>query len=262
VNIICYVEQKSGLRSISGSGVLIDERGIIITNAHVAQFLLLADRGVSCTIRLGAPAIDRYRAALIYIPVSWLLSNANVLTESAPSGTGEHDYAFLAVTVSANGATTLPRAFPFVPLAAQPPRAGAPVAVASYGAQYLALSQIQSALFPTVVLDSVRELLTFGVDSPDVISLGGSAAAQEGSSGGGVVDGRGQLIGVLTTSTMSADTSARILHAITASYIRADYEHETGESLDTLLSGSPTESATRFAPQLPALESILTAQLP
>ncbi|MHB8710262.1 MAG: S1 family peptidase [Minisyncoccota bacterium] len=261
VNIICYVPTGSNLHSISGSGVIINPKGIILTNAHVAQYFLLADRGVSCTIRSGSPAVDRYRAKLIFISPAWINANANVLTEAVPSGTGEYDFALLAVTGSAPSAV-LPSSFQFLPLATTPPRSGTPVVIASYGAQFLASSQIQSSLFPTVVFGSVKDVFTFATNTVDVLALGGSAAAQEGSSGGGVANANGELAGTITTSTVSGDTSTRSLGAITASYIRADYASETGKALDLLLAESTTIAVAAFAPKLPVLESVLVAHLP
>src|SRR3989344_252919 len=41
VNILCITGSGGPLNSISGSGVIIDPRGIILTNAHVAQYFLL-----------------------------------------------------------------------------------------------------------------------------------------------------------------------------------------------------------------------------
>lgn len=261
VNIICSVSLGSGLHSISGSGVFIDQKGIILTNAHVAQYFLLTDQNVSCTIRSGSPAKDSYSAALIYISSPWLKENAGVLTESAPSGTGEYDFALLAVSKSAINAT-LPSSFPFVPLATKPPSAGAPVVIASYGAQFLESSQIKFTLFPTVVFGSIKDVFTFAVNTVDVLALGGSAAAQEGSSGGGVVDASGALVGTITTSTVKGSTDTRSLNAITASYIRAEYASETGSALDLLLDKSPLTAITNFAPKISELESILTAKLP
>lgn len=261
VNIICYVPPTSPLRSITGSGVMVDPTGVILTNAHIAQYFLLANHGVSCTIRTGGPAVPRYKASLMYISPEWLSANPNVLTETTPSGNGQYDFAFLAVTSSATS-TPLPNSFPYVPLATNPPNVNAPVAIASYAAQSLGFSQIQSSLFPTIVLGSVKDVFTFAINSIDVLALGGSAAAQEGSSGGGVVDGQGELVGTLTTSTISGAANGRSLDAITASYIRAEYANETGQSLDSLLTESPATAAANFAPRIPALEAIITAHLP
>ncbi len=261
VNILCYVPQGTILHSISGSGVFIDPKGIILTNAHIAQYFLLADRDVTCVIRSGSPARNNYSAALMYIPPAWIKENANVLTEETPSGTGQYDFALLAVTKSATS-SALPAAFPSLPLAQQPPVPGTPIVIASYGAQFLESSQIQSSLFPTVVFGSVKDVFTYVKNTIDVIALGGSAAAQEGSSGGGVAGASGTLLGTITTSTIKGDTSTRSLSAITASYIRGEYASETGEAIDILLAASTSASVANFAPRIPSLEKILASQLP
>ena len=261
VNIICYAPTGSGLRSTSGSGIIVDPKGIILTNAHIADRFLLADRGVSCIIRAGSPAIDRYRAALIYISPVWLRTNPDILTKTNPIGTGEADFAFLAVTKSANS-VALPTSFPYISLATLPPFVGTPIVIASYGAQFLEASQIQFALFPTIVFGSVKDVFTFASTTIDVLALGGSAAAQEGSSGGGVAGASGTLVGTITTSTVKGTTDTRALDAITASYIRAEYASETGEALDLLLAEPTAAAVATFAPQIPALEALITAQLP
>ncbi|MDD3531530.1 MAG: serine protease, partial [Candidatus Pacebacteria bacterium] len=261
VNIICYAPAGGAIHSISGSGVFIDAKGIILTNAHVAQYFLLSDRGVSCTIRAGSPAADSYESSLIYISPAWISANPTVLTQTAPHGTGEYDFALLAVTKSATNAP-LPAAFHFVELAKAPASSGTPVVIATYGAQFLASSQVQSGLFPTIVFGSVKNVFTFDTNTIDVLALGGSAAAQEGSSGGGVADASGRLIGTITTSTVEGSTDTRSLDAITASYIRSEYASETGQPLDLLLERDPSTSAAAFAPQMQALEKIITANLP
>ena len=261
VNIICHAPFGSGLHSMSGSGVFVDPKGIILTNAHIAQYFLLADRNVSCTIRAGSPATDGYEASLMYISPAWLSANATVLTQANPNGTGEYDFAFLAVTSSVNR-NALPVSFPFIPLAATPPSIGTPVVIATYGAQFLESNQIQFSLFPTIVFGSVKDVFTFVVNTIDVLALGGSAAAQEGSSGGGVADASGKLVGTITTSTTKGTTDTRSLDAITASYIRAEYASETGRALDLLLAEPTATAIADFAPQLPALEAIITANLP
>lgn len=261
VNILCLAPAGSSLRSTSGSGIIIDPKGIILTNAHIADQFLLADRGVSCTIRSGSPATDRYGAALVYISPLWLSANANILSQTNPSGSGEYDFALLAINKSAN-VTPLPPSFPFIPLARDPLAVGAPVVIASYGAQFIGSNQIQSSLSPTIVFGSVKDVFTFRTNTIDVLELGGSAAAQEGSSGGGVANAKGELAGTITTSTIEGATDTRSLSAITASYIRAAYASETGNALDLLLAQPTAAAIAAFAPQLPALEALITASLP
>lgn len=263
VNIICYAPTGSGLHSMTGSGVVIDPKGIVLTNAHIAQYFLFADRGVSCRLRSGSPATDHYTAALLYLPSIWIQNNAQVLTQISPSGTGEYDFAFIGIVGSIQKPSTpLPNAFPALPLAVAPLSTGAPVVIGSYGAQFLEYSQIQSNLFPTLVFGSVKNVFTFATNSIDVVALGGSAAAQEGSSGGGVVNALGELAATITTSTTEGVTSGRQLNAITASYMRREYANETGESLDSLLSLPLATSIANFIPSGAALEAILAQYLP
>ncbi|HVW82362.1 MAG TPA: serine protease [Candidatus Paceibacterota bacterium] len=257
VNILCISPAGSGLESISGSGVLITNSGIILTNAHIGQYFLLADKGVSCAIRTGSPATTRYRAAPIFVSPAWLSANPNVLVESAPVGTGEHDFALLAIDATVDG-SPLPGVFPFVPLAQDPPVLGEPVVIGSYAAQFLKASEVENALSATLVYGSVANVYTFSASSVDVVSLGGSAAAQEGSSGGGAVDASGELAATITTSTTEGNTASRELNAITASYIRRDYSAQVGAPLGALLAAPVESDIESFAAQIPALEAKLT----
>jgi len=261
VNIICYAPAGSDLHSSSGSGVIIDPRGIILTNAHVAVPFLFENKGVSCIIRTGSPAHDAYTAKLMFISPTWVSGNAVLFGTENPSGTGEYDYALLAITGSAPSAQNA-SFFPAIPLSQQVPSVGDGVAIASYAAQFLDSSQIQSGLFPTVVFGSIKDIFTFGTNSVDIVALGGSAAAQEGSSGGGVVNESGNLIGIITTSTVTGDTSTRNVNAITAPYVRRAYQSETGASFSSLVSQNPIAAAAAFSSQIPGLEATLLANLP
>ncbi len=257
VNIICYSPEGSGVPSISATGVIIDSRGIILTNAHVAQLFLLADRGIECGIRTGSPATLAYNAALVFISPAWIHTNPSTLAEPLPMDTGESDFALLAITKSATN-TPLPSSFPAVPLAEDQPVLGEPVVVGSYGAQYLQASAIVDALYPTIVFDTIQDGYTFSAGTIDLVSLGSTAASQEGSSGGGAVDASGKLTATITTvSSSQGDTSTHDLSAITASYIRHDYAVETGYALDTLLAEKVADMIANFAPQMPALEAQL-----
>ncbi len=258
VNIICYAKPGSPFHSISASGVIITSSGVILTNAHVAQYFLLKNKGVVCTVRTGSPAADAYVAELEYIPRNWLQANGGVLFEAEPSGTGEYDYALLAITASASS-NPLPTSFPHISLSTTAEVAGTPIVIATYGAQFLTTAQVQQNLFPTVVYGSVKAVYTFVAHSIDVLALGGTAAAQEGSSGGGVAIASGELVGTITTSTVTGSTATRELNAISSAYIRADYASTVGEPLDFLLARSPAEAAAAFAPNIPSLEALISS---
>ncbi len=262
VNIVCDAA-SSQVRSISGSGVIVDAKGIILTNAHIGQYFLLRDYpsadSTKCVIRTGSPAQTAYEAKLIFISPAWIAANPKTLVTSEPTGTGEHDIALLAITKS-DTAAALPSAFPFVQLAESAPEMGAPIVIGSYAAQFLSVSQIQSALYPTLVFDSVKEVLTFAANTVDILSLGGTPAAQEGSSGGGVADANGNLVGTITTSTVTGETATRNLRAISAGYVRRDYLAETGTLISDLFAAPTSDSIASFATQIPGLAAAVEKQ--
>ena len=237
VNIIC-ISGNPSIPSISGSGVIIDPRGIIITAAHVAQFFLLQDYlgsdKVECLVRTGSPARRAYFAEPIYVSPTWVADNPTTLTTASPKGTGENDFAFLAITATATS-TPLPDSFPFVPLAQNDPQLQEQVAIGSYGAQYLTATELNYDLYPILVFGAIQNEYTFNTDTVDLISVLGSAASQEGSSGGGIADANGQLAGIITTSSIGGDIATRSLNAITLGHIRRSYFADTGANLDAVL---------------------------
>jgi hypothetical protein len=239
VNIVCISADPS-IPSISGSGVIIDSRGVILTAAHVGQFFLLQDADpskVQCIVRAGSPARRAYTAEPIYVSPTWIANNPGTITAAAPKGTGENDFALIGITGTATS-TPLPSSFPSIPLATQDLQLGDQVAIGSFGAQYLSSSELNTSLYPILVFGAIQNRYTFNTNTVDLVTIVGSAASQEGSSGGGIVDSAGALDGVITTSSVSGDISSRSLNAITVSHIRRSYTADTGGSIDSLLAGN------------------------
>lgn len=238
VNIFCLPHTGSKLPGISGSGVIIDSRGLILTAAHVGQYFLLRDYpksgSMTCTIRTGGPAEDAYTADAVYVSPSWIEKNTETISEKLPKGTGENDFAILAITGSATD-IAVPTSFAATPLSSNTPQKGERVAIGAYAAQYLGNAQIENQLYPTIVFDPITSRYTFDTNTVDVISVGGSPAAQEGSSGGGVADANGNLIGLITTSSIKGDVSEHTLNAITPRHIRASFAVDSSVELDSYL---------------------------
>jgi S1-C subfamily serine protease len=261
VNIYCYPKNGGKISGASGSGVMIDPRGLILTAAHIGQYFLLTDypkNGIAdCVIRTGSPALSSYTAALVYISPSWIAANSDTLVAKAPKGTGENDFAILAIT----GTTTpnaLPKSFTFVPLGTDTPKVGERLAIGAYAAQYLASDTIKLYLFPTIVFDSVTDRFTFGTSTVDVLSINGTAAAQEGSSGGGLVDEHNQLVGLITTSSVTGDISTHVLHAITPRHIRASFVKDSQANLDTYLASTDLKTLIfNFSTKLKQLQQLI-----
>ncbi len=264
VNIVC-VSSNPSIPSISGSGVIIDSRGIILTVAHVAQLFTLQDYlgpdAVSCLIRTGSPARRAYLAEPIYISPSWLKNNPHTLTTTAPQGTGENDFALLGITGTATS-TPLPSSFPALPLAHTDPIGGQNFAIGSYGAQYLTSSELNYSLYPILVFGTVQDRYTFHANTVDLVSILGSAASQEGSSGGALVSNSGEVNGIITTSSVAGTLATRTLNAITVSHIRRSFTADTGDNLDSILAGNSLSALiTSFAPTSKVLGAFLAKSL-
>lgn len=263
VNILCTTKSGGYLAPISGSGVIIDTRGVILTNAHVGQFFLLRDYyqkdNVQCVIRTGSPAQPTYYAELLYLPPQWITDNAAQLTSSQATGTGENDYAFLRIT-GAVGTNKMPESFPALVLASSPPSLGTEMLLAAYPAQYLSSDLIVKSLYQSSAVAYVTQLFNFakGVNI-DLFSIGGTVVSQSGSSGGAVVTlYNGALEGIIAVETMSDSTGTRDLRAITLDHISRSLAAQGKAGLVELLTGDIAAKAADFNKNIAPQE---TAQL-
>lgn len=265
VNIYC--QSGSQLGSISGSGVIIDSRGVILTNAHVAQYILLTTDSrlnMECFIRTGSPSQNRYTADILYFPAAWMAKHAKDIAEKRPRGTGEHDYALLVITRTTDG-SPLPTSFPHLPVDTRETIAFTSdrVLLAGYPAEFAIRGNAGAKLYPTAIFTSIGDLMTFDERSVDLIALGGAVLAQSGSSGGAVINLWGQLVGIISTTSEGNTTAERELRAITLAYISRDLQRETGTNLTSVLLGNLQAQAGNFMrTQAPMLSAKLIAHLP
>ncbi len=263
VNILCQINGDN-LSTITGSGVIIDPRGIILTNAHIAQYMLLQNykfkNFVDCTIRTGEPAYPRYKAELIYISPDWVKENKSILTEENPKGTGENDFAFLRITESIDK-TPLP-AFNFIrPDVREEIEIGEPVLLASYPAGFLGSISVLQGLYINSAITTVQKVFTFTDTTLDLISVGGTVLSQKGSSGGAVVDRYGRIIGLISTSSEADTTSERDLRAITMAHINRRMIDPFG-GLNSFLSLNMENTADIFqSTLLPSLSELIITEL-
>jgi S1-C subfamily serine protease len=263
VNIFCTSQSSDLFSSASGSGVVISGSGVILTNAHIAQFLLLKDfngqkNSISCIIRTGSPAYSAYNIKLVYISPTWIKDNSKVITEQDPTGTGEHDYAFLKITSRVDG-TPVTDKIPYMPVnISDSMNVGDNALLASYPAGFLGSIDIEKDLYQSSAIAQIHTLYTFATDTVDLISVPGTVVSQKGSSGGAVVNSNGELIGIITTSSDEDSTDARDLRAITTGYINRDLINTAGTDLKTLLGNADSASDIFNQTIAPTLTKILT----
>jgi len=256
VNIYCTFSTREYVRTTTGTGFFVDSDGIIMTNAHVAQFLLMEDTEdtghTECVIRSGNPASPQYRAKLLYLPPTWVQENAKVMKEEVPMGTGERDYALLYVSEGISG-RPLPARFPslafdssLLPISVK----NDTVLASGYPATDLIENGPATDLVPEQATTSISELYTFGSNYADVFSVRGSAVGAEGSSGGPIVNEAGQVIGIIVTRGDDDTDGPGSLRAITISHIARTMEEETGFTLEENLGGNLPYRASIFAKTL------------
>lgn len=264
VNIFCTFRSETQIKTTTGTGFFIDADGVIMTNAHVAQFILLAttdDYGVpECRVRSGNPASAMYTADLLYIPPAWVQDNAAVLNDAVPMGTGERDYALLYVTGTITG-EPMPAAFPALPYSSEllsTGDRGTTVTPAGYPAGALQQNGASTNLVPVKANTTISELYTFGSNRADVFSIGGTIVGDEGASGGPVVDETGTVIGMIVTRGDDVTDGPGSLRAITLSHVESTMLEETGFTLQEHLGGNLALRAEVFEETLsPFLLSIL-----
>ncbi|HVV14805.1 MAG TPA: serine protease [Candidatus Paceibacterota bacterium] len=258
VNILCLTKTNK-VHPISGSGVFVDSRGIVLTNAHVGQMFLLSDyptRGdVDCTLRTGSPAAAAYKARLLYLPPAWIEDHAPQITLTDARGTGENDYAFLIVTDTVSAKDSLPASFPALSMTIDAPKVGQNMFLAAYPAGFLDGTSIRQNLYPSSAFAAVKELFTFTKRTVDLVSIGGTVVSQGGSSGGAAVRTQdGRLQGIITTSTTAGTTEGRDLRAVTLAHINRSLLSYDKGGIEGLLSKDVVQEAKDFESSAAAQE--------
>lgn len=258
VKIRCLQTTDKYKRLASGTGFLINSRGVIMTNAHVAQFLLLKDAEAlgktECVATVGTNENDAYSLGLLYISPSWLLKHASLIDSVTPKGTGENDFALVYVTGQKNG-EAITRLFPFIPPATSP------LSKAIKGKEVIIVGypRLEDKSTPqTIATTTITDIFTFGSGYADIFSLASSTLGHQGASGGPVIDEYGRAIGILTTK----DPGTTILNAITMAHVDRGLQSEIDFDLASYLQGNLDYKAEVFNKTVsPILQQILAEYL-
>lgn len=252
VNIFCTYRTDTHKHTTTGSGFFVSDDGVILTNAHVAQFLLLKDvpgfGTPECTVRTGAVATPTYQVDLLYISPAWIRENADIIRSANPQGTGERDYALLYITKGVDN-TPLPAKVPYLKVTTEllgVDEIGSEVTVGGYPAYALATGGSTANITQEIATSSIANMYTFDTTYADVFSLTGSRVGEHGASGGPVLNQAGEVIGVISTKSDDEKLGAGSLSAITTSYINRTIEEETRFGFDSSISGNLPYRAELF----------------
>lgn len=245
VNLYCRIKIGGKTMSTTGSGVIIDNRGVILTNAHVGQFFLLAGKNEkskgNCSVRAGSPAVAEYEASLLYISPSWISTYTNSVSKKTEKvGTGERDFALLYITGAKNKLT--PLNFKSLPLAnlidIQNLKEAEVVSIAGYPAENLNFDKVKSKLTLAYANSAITSIRSFIKPQADLLVLAPSTAAKSGVSGGPILNQNNEVVALATAlENNDKNKKTRSLRAITLVHVDRVIRTETGLPLTTLIQG-------------------------
>ncbi len=243
VNIFCSQKIGTLRRIITGSGVLINDDGTVLTNAHVAEFPLIADTSskVVCLARTGSPAKATHSVKVAFISPDWVNKNAVHINKNVLS-TGQNDYAILKISPlnssknnkGSDSIVMLKEDLIHNTSISEELNIGSKVTAAAYPADVFGTKGVDSDLISKKEYLTVNNLFRFDnsgdrlvedTSIKDIIETSPSNIAQVGSSGGALANIRNELIGTITTVVDSAthpNTSSKYIRAISTNYVDKD----------------------------------------
>jgi hypothetical protein len=263
VNIFCSQTVGKFKKTITGSGVLINLDGTVLTNSHVAQFPLVADSNSSvvCIARIGSPAQTVLSVKTAFISPEWVKTNGKYINSGGGPETGQSDYALLNISYPDGRKLNM---YP-TPLAEMYTPVGTTITAASYPADILATKGVNSALYIKKESLRVDSLFTFkGVDSnhPDIIETSDSTIGQGGSSGGALINEKGSLVALITTVVDGSTSNKKKIHGVSVNHVQDELNnYYTGGLSNVSKYGSSAIIKDFNSTKRSSLTSILTGYL-
>ncbi len=233
VNIICTNQVGNNQSMVSGSGAIITEQGNILTNAHVAEYLLLvgttSGQNLKCSIRAGTTAQTISNSpTLIYISPTWVESNYKCINDPSKClETGENDFAILSISNLKTGNTyyKLPGSGQYQNL-----QSGTSINITGYPAGSKSYQQVLNGLgqqSENLNIQSTFNIGTF-ISSPSTIG-------QIGLSGSPITNNAG-FVGIVTSILSSNISTKYTIQGLSIGQINNEITSETGNNLNTFLS--------------------------
>ncbi len=215
INIYCSQKIGNLRKTITGSGVLIHKDGTVLTNAHVAQYPLIADSNntVVCMARTGATASKTYTVKTVFISPEWSRLNAPYIKTGGTQQTGENDYALLQISDGKDAVSALP-----MPLNTSPLSPGSKIQLVSYPAGVLA-SNPKAQLSRQKDLVTLISYYTLGQSGTDAITTSETVLAQSGSSGGLIADTENRLVGIVSIVTHVTGSTLKQIRGISTGHV-------------------------------------------
>lgn len=234
-------------RIITGSGILINQDGTVLTNAHVGQFPLLSEKNpnIVCLARHGNPASGATGMKVAFISPEWVKDYGKYINTEGAAQTGKSDFALLKLNLD-NLTKSQKALLSSITIQRNLPSLGETIYSLSYPADILGTKGVNSALSQQKETLNVNRLYSVDVTPNDVIETTASTAGQRGSSGGGILNKDGHLIGTITTIVNSNIPSKTLIRAMTLDHTDFELTRLSNVSLAKVVTYGSTEVTQVF----------------
>lgn len=209
----------------TGTGIVVSERGVVLTNAHVVN------RGTNCAVRTGNPAKFAGTLKVLFV--------GGELPKIPDTEIAAEDLALGLIERSENSAFRTP--FKYLKLdSGYRPTTGDGYYAAAYASEFLGDAVLTSGA-QNLVFTTARLLGAYGIDADssaeEIIELSGNVSTQQGSSGSPILSPKdGAVVAVVFGENKEAEagtpnTSKRTEFAFLVSYLDRLVRQKQGISL-------------------------------
>lgn len=213
VQILCQTPQEL----FSASGVIVNDRGLIMTNAHVAGVVKKVGEA-NCQARSGNPALAFAGLRIVFA--------ADTTREVPETKVPQGDIAFLELVDPREPFAAATVAIRFI-------ERGANLLTLGYPSEFLksiTATANSNLVFSTLRIDGYVDLNGDLSTAEAYVSRGG-IALQQGSSGTALFERAGRVVGLIFATTKGETTAEREGIALSTPYIDAVLRLETGQGL-------------------------------
>ncbi len=220
IQIFCKGEKET----FSASGVIVNSRGLVLTNAHVAGIVKRVGES-SCQARRDNPASPFGKITVVF--------QADTAKKITDTEVPQRDVAFLKISEAS-------RDFTFADLSLENAREGETLLTLGYPSEFLA--SISAELNSNLVFSVLRVDGFTDIDGEKTTAEGyvfrGGLALQQGSSGTALVNRQGKVVGLIFATTKAKTTDDRQGIGLMVSYINKIMQLETGQDLEEFIAAN------------------------
>lgn len=219
VQIYCRTSKEI----FAASGVIVNERGLVLTNAHVAEIATKAGEK-NCQARHGNPASPFADLEIVFI--------ADTATKIADTEVPQRDFAFLKIVEHVEP-------FAHATFDLKQAAEGESFLTLGYPSEFLqgVNAEANSNLVFSVLTVAGFSDLDGNRETAEAYVFRGGLALQQGSSGTAVFRRSGGVAGLIFATTKGATTADREGVALTTAYIDRILKLETGQGLAEFIAG-------------------------